>query len=169
MTGFILLLSAGNSQNSELVRNRNSLIVLGMFIIAIIVIVLIKILFDVWRNKRDKSNDLGKINFKIKMNIDEKEESTKPFDFAIIDVAAKKGINNDVIPSLFGDKKEASEKETPKSDELAINDDKAEGDSVEKKEEILPKLDFSKRVSVSKMARSEMEKENQEKTEEESN
>ena len=34
------------------------------------------------------------------------------------------------------------------------------------KEEAIPKLDFSKRVSVSRMARSEMDKENQEKTEE---
>ena len=34
-------------------------------------------------------------------------------------------------------------------------------------EEDVPKLDFSKRVSVSRMARSGMDKENQEKTEEE--
>ncbi len=170
MTGFMLLLSAGYSQNSELVRNRNSLIVLGVFIIAIIVIVVIKILFDVFRNKRDKGNDLSKINFKIKMNADEKnEESAKPFDFAIIDVTAKKGINNDVIPSLFGDKTETSEGEKSKSEKVETENDKTKEDSTDCKEENLPKLDFSKRVSVSKMARSEMEKENKEKIEEVSN
>lgn len=143
-----------------------NIIVLVAFIVAIIVVVGVKVISDIIMSTQKQKNDVSKIKFKFKMNQDEKsEEASNPFDFANIDNAAKKTKNTDDVPNLFGtdsvtmtDEKEASEEIL--SDKEMTKDNKVEEDDV-------PKLDFSKRVSVSRMARSGMDKENQEKTEEE--
>ena len=143
-----------------------NLIVRIAFIVAIIVVVGIKVFGDIIINTRNSKSDVSKIKFKLKMNQDEKiEESANPFDFVNIDKAAKKSKNTDDVPNLFGDNSSdlKEEKEAVKEtlhDKEMIKEDKTEED--------IPKLDFSKRVSVSRLARSEMDKENQEKTEENS-
>ena len=142
-----------------------NIIVLVAFIAAIIVVVGVKIISDIIMSAKNKKSDVSKIKFKFKMNQDEKiEEASNPFDFANIDNAAKKTKNTDDVPNLFGADPETlpEEKEAPK--EILPANETTKDD---KTEEDIPKLDFSKRVSVSRMARSGMDKENQEKTEEE--
>ncbi len=163
-----------NLADQELKQNRNYILVLVAFILGVVAIIGLKLLVDYIETRRGHVNDARKLNFKVKMVKDEKEEeAANPFDYASIDeYNGRKPIKKGQEPKLIFDtpargvgmgENGAQTKKANKnanagsgaeevSAEAAGAAEMAAGASANAGGSV-PKLDFSKRVSAAAIAR----------------
>ena len=163
-----------NLADQELKQNRNYILVLAAFILGVVAIIGLKLLVDYIETRRGHANDARKLNFKVKMVKDEKEEeAADPFDYASIDeYNGRKPIKKGQEPKLIFDtpargvgmgENGAQTKKANKnanagsgaeevSAEVAGAAEMAAGASANAGGSV-PKLDFSKRVSAAAIAR----------------
>jgi hypothetical protein len=141
-----------NLADQELKQNRNYILVLAAFILGVVAIIGLKLLVDYIETRRGHANDARKLNFKVKMVKDEKEEeAANPFDYASIDeYNGRKPIKKGQEPKLIFDKPAKGAGERVAGGKTIRKSDAADAAGSE-----VPKLDFSKRKSAAQLAREE--------------